>query len=53
MAPRPQLEFLTGYVVEKSLSLDNLFVFLLVFRAFGVEPHFSIACSSGAFWARW
>jgi TerC family integral membrane protein len=34
----PALEFLTGYVVEKSLSLDNIFVFLLVFRAFGVEP---------------
>ena len=34
----PALEFLTGYVVEKSLSLDNIFVFLLVFRAFGVQP---------------
>jgi tellurite resistance protein TerC len=34
----PALEFLTGYVVEKSLSLDNVFIFLLVFRAFGVEP---------------
>lgn len=34
----PALEFLTGYVMEKSLSLDNVFVFLLVFRAFGVEP---------------
>lgn len=34
----PALEFLTGYVLEKSLSLDNIFVFLLVFRAFGVEP---------------
>ena len=33
----PALEFLTGYVLEKSLSLDNIFVFLLVFRAFGVE----------------
>jgi TerC family integral membrane protein len=35
----PALEFLTGYLVEKSLSLDNIFVFVLVFRAFGVEPH--------------
>jgi tellurite resistance protein TerC len=34
----PALEFLTGYIMEKSLSLDNVFVFLLVFRAFGVEP---------------
>ena len=28
--------FLAGYLVEKSLSLDNVFVFLLVFSAFGV-----------------
>lgn len=33
----PALEFFTGYLIEKSLSLDNLFVFLLVFRTFGVE----------------
>jgi tellurite resistance protein TerC len=33
-------EFFTGYLVEKSLSLDNIFVFLLVFRAFGIEPRF-------------
>jgi TerC family integral membrane protein len=31
------LEFLTGYVIEKALSVDNLFVFLVVFRAFRVE----------------
>jgi tellurite resistance protein TerC len=31
------LEYLTGYVVEKSLSIDNLFVFLVIFRAFQVE----------------
>ena len=30
------LEFLTGYVVEWSLSLDNMFVFVLVFRYFAV-----------------
>src|SRR4029077_11629343 len=29
------VEFLTGYVVEWSLSLDNMFVFVLVFRYFG------------------
>jgi tellurite resistance protein TerC len=37
---QPAIEFLTGYVVEKSMSLDNIVVFLLVFRAFGVEPRF-------------
>jgi tellurite resistance protein TerC len=30
------LEFLTGYVVEKTLSLDNIFVFVVVFTFFGV-----------------
>lgn len=34
---RPQaLQFVTGYVIELSLSVDNLFVFLLVFRYFKV-----------------
>jgi len=32
------LEFLTGYVIELSLSVDNLFVFLLIFRFFKVPP---------------
>ncbi len=30
------LEFLTGYVIELSLSVDNLFVFLLIFSYFKV-----------------
>jgi tellurite resistance protein TerC len=30
-------EFFTAYLVEKSLSLDNLFIFLLLFRYFGVD----------------
>lgn len=30
------LEFLTGYVVEKSLSMDNIFIFLLIFTYFKV-----------------
>jgi tellurite resistance protein TerC len=30
------LEFVTGYVIEESLSMDNLFVFLLIFRYFAV-----------------
>ena len=32
----PSLEFVTGYVIELSLSVDNLFVFLLIFRYFQV-----------------
>lgn len=34
----PALEFVTGYVIELSLSVDNLFVFLLIFRFFKVSP---------------
>ena len=30
------LEYFTGYVIEKALSVDNLFVFLVIFRAFHV-----------------
>lgn len=30
------LEFLTGYLVEKSLAVDNIFVFVLVFAYFGI-----------------
>ncbi len=33
------LEFLAGYVVEESLSIDNMFVFALVFRHFAVPSH--------------
>ncbi|MFZ0412081.1 MAG: TerC family protein [Candidatus Acidiferrales bacterium] len=34
--PQAGTEFLTGYLVEKSLSVDNIFVFLLIFEAFAV-----------------
>jgi len=30
------IEFLTGYIIEKSLSVDNIFVFVLIFSAFAV-----------------
>jgi tellurite resistance protein TerC len=36
--PVKAVEFLTGYLVEKSLSVDNLFVFLVIFRYFAVPP---------------
>ncbi|HEU4665800.1 MAG TPA: TerC/Alx family metal homeostasis membrane protein [Dokdonella sp.] len=32
------LEFLTGYLIEKALAVDNIFVFLLVFNSFAVPP---------------
>ena len=35
---KESLEFVTGYVIELSLSIDNLFVFLVLFRYFRVPP---------------
>jgi tellurite resistance protein TerC len=34
------LEFLTGYVIEKSLSVDNLFVFLMIFQYFNTPAQY-------------
>ncbi len=34
------LEFLTGYLIEKALSVDNLFVFIMLFSMFGVAPKY-------------
>lgn len=34
------LEYLTGYLIEKALSVDNIFVMVMVFYAFGVEPRY-------------
>ncbi|CAK0749057.1 putative membrane-bound redox modulator Alx [Gammaproteobacteria bacterium] len=36
IADQKALEFLTGYLIEKSLSVDNVFVFLLIFTSFQV-----------------
>src|SRR5713101_4255429 len=36
----PSLEFFTGYLIEKSLSVDNVFVFLLIFQYFRVDPRY-------------
>jgi len=33
---QPAVEYLTGYVIEYALSIDNLFVFILIFKTFGV-----------------
>jgi len=40
VADRKALEFFTGYLIEKSLSVDNVFVFLLIFAAFHVPPEY-------------
>ena len=40
IADRKALEFLTGYLIEKSLSVDNVFIFLLIFSSFHVAAEF-------------
>jgi tellurite resistance protein TerC len=40
LANTKSLEFLTGYLIEKSLAVDNIFVFLLIFTYFAVPSHF-------------
>ncbi len=37
---KPALEFLAGYLLEESLSVDNIFVFLIIFSYFRVPPHY-------------
>jgi tellurite resistance protein TerC len=40
MGAQAGLEFLTGYLIEKALSVDNIFVFVLIFSYFGVPPRY-------------
>ena len=37
MGSQKALEFMTGYLIEQSLSVDNLFVFIMIFTVFGVR----------------
>ncbi len=40
VAHTKSMEFLTGYLIEKSLAVDNIFVFLMIFTYFAVPPAF-------------
>ncbi len=40
LANTKSMEFLTGYLIEKSLAVDNIFVFLMIFTYFAVPPEF-------------
>ncbi|MET0397683.1 MAG: TerC family protein [Longimicrobiaceae bacterium] len=40
MGPQAGLEFLTGYLIEKALSVDNIFVIVLIFSYFQVPPRY-------------
>ena len=37
---KPALEYISAYLMEWSLSIDNIFVFILIFNAFKVKPKF-------------
>ena len=38
LANQKTLEFITGYLIEKSLAIDNVFVWLMIFSAFAIPP---------------
>ena len=38
--PTPALEFFTGYLIERALSFDNIFVFVVIFSYFGVPARY-------------
>lgn len=40
MGKESALEFLGGFVIEKSLSIDNLFLFIMVFSSFGIKQEY-------------
>ena len=39
MGSQSATQYLAGYAIEESLSIDNLFVFLVLFRVFNIEPN--------------
>lgn len=47
------LEFLTGYLIEKALAVDNLVVFALIFSYLGIPRPANIACCCLASWVHW
>lgn len=40
LARQTAMEFFSGYLVEKSLAVDNLFIFIVIFRFFSIPSHF-------------
>ncbi|MCX7921968.1 MAG: TerC family protein [Clostridia bacterium] len=40
MGKEKALEFLGGYIIEQSLSIDNLFLFIIVFSSFGIKAEY-------------
>lgn len=40
IAHQKALEFFTGYLIEESLSMDNMFIFIMIFKYFAVPPEY-------------
>jgi len=40
LGPQKAVEFFTGYLIEESLSIDNLFVFIMIFGFFKIAPEY-------------
>lgn len=40
LANQRSVEFLTGYLIEKSLSIDNIFIILMIFNYFAIPPEY-------------
>src|SRR5713226_5416776 len=47
LGSRTAMEFLTGYLVEKALSIDNVFVLILIFSYFETPAATTTRCCSG------
>lgn len=47
------LEFFAGYIVEQSLSVDNLFIFIMLFDYFKVPAEFQVRTISFDIFDRW
>ena len=50
--PQSAMNYWTGYLLEQSLSVDNLFVFLVIFQYFAVNSRISGGRWCGASWRR-
>lgn len=50
MGSEKALQFLTGYLIEESLSIDNVFVFMLIFLTLKSPQNINIKSCFGAFW---
>ncbi|MFD2814349.1 hypothetical protein ACFSYD_07470 [Paracoccus aerius] len=51
MGTEATAQYLTAFVVEKTLAMDNIFVIALIFGFFAIPGNTSTACCSGASWA--